>query len=124
MSENKSYDPFGSRWSDHPSSADFQLRDEPELHYGLTATETLKKEIEESVLAKVSKRETDLLEQQAKLQKRSLKNYIEFTLEDTALRFSEPTEAYKKMMDTMIKKDDEGALKTYTWEEIKAQYGR
>ena len=65
-----------------------------------------------------------ILEQQAKLQKRSLKNYIEFTLEDTALRFSEPTEAYKKMMDTMIKKDDEGALKTYTWEEIKAQYGR
>ena len=44
MSENKSHDPFGSRWSDHPSSADFQLRDEPELHYGFTATETLKKE--------------------------------------------------------------------------------
>ena len=44
MSENKSYDPFGNRWSDHPTSADFQVKDEPELHYGATAAEILKKE--------------------------------------------------------------------------------
>jgi hypothetical protein len=40
-----------------------------------------------------------ILEQQAKLQKRSLKNYIEFTLEDAAARFSEPSDEYKAMMD-------------------------
>ena len=39
-----------------------------------------------------------ILEKQAKLQKRSLKNYIEYTLEDQTLRFSEPSEEYKKMI--------------------------
>lgn len=65
-----------------------------------------------------------ILEQQAKLQKRSLKNYLEYTLEDVAIRYSEPSEEYKKMMDDMIKKDADGKLKTYTWDEIKAEYGR
>ena len=45
-----------------------------------------------------------ILEQQAKLQKRSLKNYIEFTLEDTAARFSEPSDEYKAMMKKNWKK--------------------
>ncbi len=66
----------------------------------------------------------EILEKQAKLQKRSLKNYIEYTLEDTAARFAEPSEAYKAMMDEMIKKDDKGALKTHSWGDIKAQYVR
>lgn len=66
----------------------------------------------------------EILEKQAKLQKRSLKNYIEYTLEDTAARFSEPSEAYKAMIDDMINKDNEGTLKTHSWEDIKAQYGR
>ena len=65
-----------------------------------------------------------ILEAQAKLQKRSLKNYIEFTLEDAAMRYSEPSEEYKTMMDDMIKRDADGKLKTYSWDEIKAQYGR
>jgi hypothetical protein len=66
----------------------------------------------------------EILTKQAKLQKRSLKNYIEFTLEDKALCFSEPSEEYKAMMDDMIKRDNEGTLKTHTWESIKKQYGR
>ena len=66
----------------------------------------------------------EILEKQAKLQKRSLKNYIEYTLEDIAARFSEPSEAYKAMMDDMINKDNEGTLKMDSWEDIKAQYGR
>ncbi len=66
----------------------------------------------------------EILEKQAKLQKRSLKNYLEYTLEDTAMRYSEPSEAYKKMMDDMIKRDDEGKLKTYSWDEMKAEYGK
>lgn len=65
-----------------------------------------------------------ILEQQAKLQKRSLKNYIEFTLEDTAARFSEPSEAYKAMMDDMIKKYEDGQLEPESWEAIKAKYGK
>jgi hypothetical protein len=65
-----------------------------------------------------------ILKKQAKLQKRSLKNYIEFTLEDSALRYSEPSEEYKAMMDDMIKRDDEGTLKTYSVEEVLKQYGR
>ncbi len=65
-----------------------------------------------------------ILEQQAKLQKRSLKNYIEFTLEDTAARFSEPSEEYKAMMDDMIKRDEDGTLVTYSVSEVLKQYGR
>lgn len=66
----------------------------------------------------------EILTKQAKLQKRSLKNYIEFTLEDTALRFSEPTKEYKAMIDDMIKRDDEGTLKTHSLAEVLKQYGR
>ncbi|KAB1067927.1 hypothetical protein F6U93_08275 [Tamlana haliotis] len=66
----------------------------------------------------------EILEKQAKLEKRSLKNYIEYTLEEQAVRFSEPSEAYKAMMDDMIDRDENGTLKTHSWEAIKAQYGR
>lgn len=65
-----------------------------------------------------------ILEQQAKLQKRSLKNYIEFTLEDTAARFSEPSEEYKAMMDDMIDRMEKGTLKTTPVSEVLKQYGR
>ncbi len=65
-----------------------------------------------------------ILEQQAKLQKRSLKNYIEFTLEDIAKRYSEPSEEYKKMMDEMIKKHEDGTLETIPVSEVLRQYGR
>ncbi|MFC5193810.1 MULTISPECIES: hypothetical protein [Bizionia] len=65
-----------------------------------------------------------ILEKQAKLEKRSLKNYLEYMIEDTALRYSEPSEEYKKMMDDMIERHEKGTLKTYSWEEIKKEYGR
>ncbi len=65
-----------------------------------------------------------ILEKQAKLQKRSLKNYIEYTLEEQAVRFSEPSEEYKAMMDDMIERDENGVLKTQSWDDIKAQYGK
>ncbi|MEZ4795573.1 MAG: hypothetical protein R2785_00265 [Flavobacteriaceae bacterium] len=66
----------------------------------------------------------EILEKQAKLQKRSLKNYLEFTLEDTALRFSEPSEEYKAMMDDMIERDEKGLLKTHSWKDVLKEYGR
>ncbi|MFD0834295.1 hypothetical protein ACFQ0I_00850 [Mariniflexile aquimaris] len=75
-------------------------------------------------LIELDNKALEILEKQAKLQKRSLKNYLEYTLEDTAMRYSEPSEAYKKMIDDMIKRDDEGKLKTYSWDEMKAEYGK
>ncbi len=75
-------------------------------------------------LIELDNKAIEILTKQAKLQKRSLKNYIEFTLEDKALCFSEPSEEYKAMIDDMIKRDDEGTLKTYSVAEVLAQYGR
>ncbi|PQV51399.1 hypothetical protein CLV33_101322 [Jejuia pallidilutea] len=65
-----------------------------------------------------------ILEKQAKLQKRSLKNYIEYTLEDMALRYSEPSEEYKKMMDDMIDRMENGTLKTIPFSDVLKKYGR
>ena len=66
----------------------------------------------------------EVLEKQAKLNKRSLKNYIEFTLSETALRYSEPSEEYKSMMDDMIERDKNGTLITHSLKDILKQYGR
>ena len=63
-------------------------------------------------LIELDDRAIAILEKQAKLQKRSLKNYIEYTLEDQALRFSEPSEEYKKMMDEKLEQLENGTLKT------------
>ncbi len=65
-----------------------------------------------------------ILEKLAKLQKRSLKNYIEYTLEDTALRYSEPSEDYKKMMDEKLRKLENGTLKTVSLKEVLSRYDR
>ncbi|PLB20989.1 hypothetical protein [Mariniflexile rhizosphaerae] len=66
----------------------------------------------------------EILENQAKLQKRSLKNYIEYTLEDTAMRYSEPSEEYKKMMDDMLNRMENGTLETMPITEVLKRYGR
>ena len=65
-----------------------------------------------------------ILEEQAKMNKRSLKNFIEWSLEETALRFAEPSEEYKTMIDIWMKRDAEGKLKWYSSEDIKKSYGR
>jgi len=44
MSKNESYDPFGNRWEQHPASVENQVKDEPTVKYGLSATEILKEE--------------------------------------------------------------------------------
>jgi len=75
-------------------------------------------------LIEIDNKALEILKKQAKLQKRSLKNYIEFMLEDTAAHFSEPSEEYKAMMDDMIERDEKGALILYSWKDIKNQYGR
>ncbi|WP_445958109.1 hypothetical protein [Yeosuana sp.] len=65
-----------------------------------------------------------ILEEQARLQKRSLKNYLEYTLEDTAMRYSEPSEEYKKMMDDMLYRTEKGTLETMPLSEVLKRYGR
>lgn len=65
----------------------------------------------------------EILEKQAKLQKRSLKNYLEFTLEDAALRYSEPSEEYKKMMDSMLERMDKGEIDFIPIEDFRSKYG-
>ncbi|WP_229719300.1 MULTISPECIES: hypothetical protein [Winogradskyella] len=63
-----------------------------------------------------------ILEKQAKLQKRSLKNYIEFTLEDIAMRYSEPSEEYKKMMDDMLDRVDRGEIEFIPVQDFRKKY--
>ncbi len=65
-----------------------------------------------------------ILEKQAKLQKRSLKNYLEFMIEDRAWHFAEPSEEYKAMMDDILKKDNNGQIKWISSEEVRNRYGR
>lgn len=65
-----------------------------------------------------------ILEKQAKLQKRSLKNYLEFTLEDSAMRYSEPSEEYKQMMDDMLNRLENGTLETLPLSDVLKRYGR
>ena len=65
-----------------------------------------------------------ILEKQAKLQKRSLKNYLEFMIEDRALHFAEPSEEYKAMMDDILEKDNNGQIKWISSEEVRNRYGR
>lgn len=75
-------------------------------------------------LIELDNKAIEVLEKQAKLQKRSLKNYIEFLIEDTALNFSEPSEEYKAMMDDMIERDKNGTLITHSLKDVLKQYGR
>ena len=75
-------------------------------------------------LIELDNKAIEILEKQAKLQKRSLKNYLEFMIEDTALNFSEPSEEYKAMMDDMLERQKNGTLKTTPISEVLAQYGR
>jgi hypothetical protein len=42
--ETTTRDPFGDRWTSHPASVENQVREEPTVKYGLSATEILKTE--------------------------------------------------------------------------------
>ena len=65
-----------------------------------------------------------ILEKQAKLQKRSLKNYLEYTLEDKARFLGEPSDEYKAMMDDMLDRMEKGEIKFTPIEEVMKRYGR
>ena len=75
-------------------------------------------------LIEIDNKALEILKKQANFQKRSLKNYIEFMLEDTAARLSEPSDEYIAMMDKKLDKLERGTLKTYSYKEVMKQYGR
>lgn len=75
-------------------------------------------------LIELDNKTIEILEKQAKLQKRSLKNYLEFMIEDKALHFAEPSEQYKAMMDDMIERDENGTLITHSLKDILKKYGQ
>lgn len=75
-------------------------------------------------LIELDEKTIEILEKQAKLQKRSLKNYIEYMLEDKALYFAEPSEEYKKMIDEAIAKEENGNQQWHSLGDIKSRYGR
>ncbi|WP_431126076.1 hypothetical protein [Flagellimonas flava] len=64
-----------------------------------------------------------ILEAEAKKQKRSLKSFLEYTLEETARRLESPSEEYKAMMDDMLTRVAEGKVEYIPIEEIEKKYG-
>jgi|SRR5690606_4158067 len=65
----------------------------------------------------------NVLEIEAKKQNRSLKSFLEYTLEETAHRLESPSEEYRNMMDSMLHKLEKGKLQTDPIELIEKKYG-
>ncbi|MEM9078521.1 MAG: hypothetical protein AAGC43_15880 [Bacteroidota bacterium] len=74
-------------------------------------------------LIDVDERTLQILEIEAQKQKRSLKSYLEFTLEETARKLESPSENYKAMMDEMLARIAEGNAEYIPIEEIEKKYG-
>ena len=74
-------------------------------------------------LIELDEKTIEILEKQAKLQKRSLKNYLEHFIEEKAKYMSEPSDEYKRMMDERLDAIEKGTAKTISMEEIRQQYG-
>ncbi|UJH68646.1 hypothetical protein [Allomuricauda sp. SCSIO 65647] len=64
-----------------------------------------------------------ILEAEAKKQKRSLKSYLEHTLEETAKKLESPSAEYKAMMDEMLARVADGKAEYIPIEEIEKKYG-
>ena len=64
-----------------------------------------------------------ILDQEAKKQKRSLKSLLEYTIEETARRLESPSEEYKTMMDSMLKRLEKGEVSFDPINEIEKKYG-
>ncbi|MDT0687962.1 hypothetical protein [Autumnicola psychrophila] len=71
-------------------------------------------DIEEDVL--------NILEQEAKKQKRSLKNFLEYTIEETARKLESPSAEYQKMMDDMLQRLEKDEVNFSPIEEFKKKY--
>jgi len=75
-------------------------------------------------LIELDNKAIELLKKQAELNKRSLKNYLEFIIEERAQELSEPSKAYKALIDATLDKIENNEMKFYSREEIMARYGR
>lgn len=64
-----------------------------------------------------------ILDQEAKKQKRSLKSLLEYTIEETARRLESPSEEYKTMIDSMLKRLEKGEVSFDPINEIEKKYG-
>ena len=70
-------------------------------------------------LIDVDAKSLQILEAEAKKQKRSLKSYLEHTLQETAKKLESPSEEYKLMMDEMLTRVAEGKVEYIDIKEIK-----
>jgi len=64
----------------------------------------------------------ELLDKEARKQKRSLKSFLEYILEETAKKLETPSQEYMDMMDQMLERLERGDLGFSPIEEIKAKY--
>jgi predicted HicB family RNase H-like nuclease len=74
-------------------------------------------------LIDVDKNALKILEEEAQKQKRSLKSYLEYTLEETARKLESPSKEYRAMMDEMLARVAEGKAEYIPIEEIEKKYG-
>jgi len=63
-----------------------------------------------------------ILEEEAKKQKRSLKSLLEYTIEESARRLESPSAEYKTMMDDMLSRLQKGKIDFDPIEKIEKKY--
>ncbi|WP_425235628.1 hypothetical protein [Ulvibacterium sp.] len=73
-------------------------------------------------LIDVDENALQILEKEAKKQKRSLKSLLEYTIEETARKLESPSEEYKAMMDDMLLRVQKGEVDFNPIEEIEKKY--
>lgn len=64
-----------------------------------------------------------VLESEAKKQRRSLKSFLEYTIENTGRQLDSPSAEYKAMMDDMLNRLKTGDVHLNPIEEIEKRYG-
>ena len=71
----------------------------------------------------LDERVVSMLEEEAKRQNRSLKNYLEFLAIEQAKRLEVPSKEYSKMMDGLLDKFDNDQIEFSTIEEVMNRNG-
>lgn len=64
-----------------------------------------------------------ILEEEAKRQNRSLKNYLEFLVKEQAKKIELPSAAYREEMDTMLLKVAEGTVRFSSLDDVMTRNG-
>lgn len=74
-------------------------------------------------LIDIDKNILDVLEGEAKKQNRSLKNFLEYTIEQAGRKLESPSLQYKNLMDEMLNRVEEEDVHFSPMEEIQKKYG-